>query len=123
VLTDLGARIVEVRMPDLTGVMDAWFALCASEIVVAHAANYPSRATEYGPYMREWIYGYMVATSRVWNELIVGVVVAAFASWSGAATMTESRRRAAAEGQARRSCRRVEPRSGSKSDTHSTSLQ
>ncbi|MFL6601282.1 MAG: amidase family protein [Steroidobacteraceae bacterium] len=55
VLTGLGARVVDVRMPDLTGVMDAWFALCASEIVVAHAANYPSRATEYGPYMREFL--------------------------------------------------------------------
>ena len=56
-LTDLGARIVDVRMPDLTGLTDAWFALCASEIVVAHAANYPSRAKEYGPYMREFLGG------------------------------------------------------------------
>ena len=55
VLTGLGARIVDVRMPDLTGLTDAWFALCASEIVVAHAANYPSRAKEYGPYMREFL--------------------------------------------------------------------
>jgi amidase len=55
VLTGLGARVVDVRMPDLTGVTDAWFALCASEIVVAHAANYPSRAKEYGPYMREFL--------------------------------------------------------------------
>jgi amidase len=55
VLTDLGARIVDVRVPDLTGLTDAWFALCASEIVVAHAANYPSRAKEYGPYMREFL--------------------------------------------------------------------
>jgi Asp-tRNA(Asn)/Glu-tRNA(Gln) amidotransferase A subunit family amidase len=29
--------------------------LCASEIVVAHAPNYPSRAKEYGPYMREFL--------------------------------------------------------------------
>jgi amidase len=42
-------------MPDLTGVTDAWLALCASEIVVAHAATYPSRAREYGPYMREFL--------------------------------------------------------------------
>lgn len=55
VLTGLGARVVDVRMPDLTGVVDTWFALCASEIVAAHAANFPSRAKEYGPYMREFL--------------------------------------------------------------------
>ena len=55
VLTGLGARIVDVRMPDLAGIMDTWLTLCASEIVVAHAANYPSRANEYGPYMHEFL--------------------------------------------------------------------
>ncbi len=55
VLADLGAKIVDVRMPDLAGVIDAWLTLCTSEIVVAHAANYPARADEYGPYMREFL--------------------------------------------------------------------
>ena len=55
VLTDLGARVVDVRMPDLTGVIEAWLALCASETLAAHAANYPTRAQEYGPYMREFL--------------------------------------------------------------------
>ena len=55
VLTGLGARIVDLRMPDLTGWTDTWFTLCSSEIVAAHAANYPSRANEYGPYMREFL--------------------------------------------------------------------
>jgi amidase len=36
-------------------VIDAWFTLCTSEIVQAHAANFPSRAKEYGPYMREFL--------------------------------------------------------------------
>lgn len=53
VLTSLGARIVDVRMPDLTGMADAWFVLCSSEAVAAHASNYPLRASEYGPYFRE----------------------------------------------------------------------
>jgi amidase len=53
VLTGLGARIVDVRMPDLTGVTEAWFMLCSSEAAAAHVANYPSRASEYGPYFRE----------------------------------------------------------------------
>jgi amidase len=49
VLQGLGARLVDVRMPDLGGVFDTWWAICASEIVAAHAATYPSRASEYGP--------------------------------------------------------------------------
>ncbi|HEY1912235.1 MAG TPA: amidase [Vicinamibacterales bacterium] len=55
VLKGLGATIVDIRMPDLSGVLDMWSAICASEIVVAHAATYPSRASEYGPYMREFL--------------------------------------------------------------------
>jgi amidase len=53
VLTDLGAQIVDVFMPDLTGMVDAWISLCSSEAVAAHAASYPSRASEYGPYFRQ----------------------------------------------------------------------
>jgi amidase len=52
-LTSLGVRIVGVHMPNLTGMADAWFVLCSSEAATAHAANYPSRANEYGPYFRE----------------------------------------------------------------------
>lgn len=55
VIADHGAEIVDVRMPDLTGMVDAWMAICATEIVEAHAKNYPSRANEYGPYMREFL--------------------------------------------------------------------
>ena len=52
-LTSLGVCVVDVRMPDLTGMADTWFVLCSSEAATAHAANYPSRANEYGPYFRE----------------------------------------------------------------------
>ena len=55
VLAGLGARIVDVKMPDLRGVVGAWMAICSSEMVAAHAANYPSRASEYGPYLREFL--------------------------------------------------------------------
>jgi len=55
VMTKLGARIVDVRMPDLTGLVDTWMAICSSEIVAVHAANYPSHAQEYGPCMREFL--------------------------------------------------------------------
>lgn len=55
VMTKLGARIVDVRMPNLSGMLDTWMTICASEIVKVHAANYPSHAEEYGPYMREFL--------------------------------------------------------------------
>jgi amidase len=55
VLSGLGARIVDVRTPDMARVPEAWFLLCSSEAVAAHAAHYPSRADEYGPYFREFL--------------------------------------------------------------------
>lgn len=55
VMTKLGARIVDVQMPDLTGLVDTWMAICGSEIAAVHAQNYPSHAQEYGPYMREFL--------------------------------------------------------------------
>jgi amidase len=39
-------------MPDLAQMLDAWLAICTSEAARAHAANYPSRAAEYGVYFR-----------------------------------------------------------------------
>ena len=62
VLTGLGARVVDVQLPDLAGVIDAAYLLCASEAVAAHAAHYPSRAEEYGPYFREFLQGGARAT-------------------------------------------------------------
>ena len=55
VIASVGAQIVDVRMPDLTGMLDVWMTICAAEIVKAHAKNYPSHANEYGPYMREFL--------------------------------------------------------------------
>ena len=55
VLAGLGVRIVDIKMPDLTGVVGAWTTICSSEMAAAHAANYPSRASEYGPYLREFL--------------------------------------------------------------------
>jgi len=55
-LERLGARIVEVEMPDFPDAMvEAWFALCAYEAQAAHRANYPSRAEHYGEYLREFL--------------------------------------------------------------------
>ena len=55
VLKGLGAQIVDVRLPDLAGVVQTWIAICGAEIVAAHAATYPARASEYGPYMQEFL--------------------------------------------------------------------
>jgi len=55
VLSGLGAKVVDVRMPDLSEVLEMWSKICGAEIVAAHAATYPSHASEYGPYMREFL--------------------------------------------------------------------
>ena len=54
-LASLGARIVEIQMPSLTGLVEASHLLCSAEAVAAHGANYPSRAQEYGPFFREFL--------------------------------------------------------------------
>ena len=53
ILAGLGARIVDVTMPNLSAMLDVWLTIDTAEAAAAHAANYPSRASEYGPYMRE----------------------------------------------------------------------
>jgi amidase len=56
VLEKLGAEIVEVSVPSqTTELMDAWFAICASEAVAAHAKTYPARADEYGGYFGDFL--------------------------------------------------------------------
>src|SRR6266704_955556 len=54
-LRELGAQIVDVRMPDVNGVRNMWLILCAKEAVAAHAATFPSHKNEYGPYFREFL--------------------------------------------------------------------
>ena len=52
----LGAQIVPVTMPsNLREYMGAWPVLCASEAAAAHAQTFPSRAGEYGPWLRQWL--------------------------------------------------------------------
>jgi amidase len=55
VMTGLGARIVDVRMPNLEGMPSAWLAICGAEMAAAHAATFPSRAKDYGPYLRDFL--------------------------------------------------------------------
>jgi amidase len=56
-LGDRGARIVDVRMPDLSAVPSTWVTICGAEMAAAHAQTFPARAAEYGPYLREFLAG------------------------------------------------------------------
>ncbi|MDE0036687.1 MAG: amidase [Gammaproteobacteria bacterium] len=49
VLTDLGADVIEVRMPDYRMLADNWVITCGMDCARAHAATYPARKDEYGP--------------------------------------------------------------------------
>jgi len=55
VLADQGAEIVEVQLPDVEAYTSVWSTLCAAEAVLAHAATYPSRRDDYGPWFRGWL--------------------------------------------------------------------
>lgn len=48
VLVSLGAIVVPVKFPDISGLPDAWNNLCSVETAIAHESTYPSRKGEYG---------------------------------------------------------------------------
>ena len=43
---------------------DLWYPMCAYEAAKAHAANYPARADEYGPFFREFLAGGAASSGR-----------------------------------------------------------
>ena len=55
ILADQGAEIVEVQVPDVDEYVSAWPTLCSTEAVLAHAATYPSRRDDYGPWFQGWL--------------------------------------------------------------------
>lgn len=56
VLADLGAKFVEISMPDKTVPMyKDWAKFCAVETAVAHEKYYPARKAEYGPVLADLI--------------------------------------------------------------------
>lgn len=55
VLSGLGARIVDVKMPDLGPMLNIWIAICAPEALAFHKAYFPARAADYGPYFRDFL--------------------------------------------------------------------
>lgn len=52
VLDDLGADLIEVKVPDVSAMIWDWFPVCAVQTARAHAATYPARKDEYGPALR-----------------------------------------------------------------------
>ncbi len=55
VLAGLGAQIVDVKMPDMTVMVNSWVAICAPEALAFHKAYYPSRKGDYGLYFRQML--------------------------------------------------------------------
>ena len=51
-LSEQGADIVDVRVPDLEEPIRAFFTICSAEAAATHRETYPSRAEEYGPGFR-----------------------------------------------------------------------
>jgi len=49
VLSALGARFVEIEVPEVAQAVADWVPNCAVEAAVAHAATFPARQAEYGP--------------------------------------------------------------------------
>ncbi len=54
-LEALGAVIVPIQIPDISGYMEAWGVLCSAEALAAHEATYPSRRDDYGPWFQGWL--------------------------------------------------------------------
>jgi amidase len=66
ILREHGAQIVPVKMPDVSHVGAIWQPICAYEMAKAHAATFPARANEYGPYLREFLqYGRRVTAHEL----------------------------------------------------------
>jgi amidase len=49
VLEGCGARIVPIKVPDVSEMIWDWFPICAVQTALAHQNTFPSRRAEYGP--------------------------------------------------------------------------
>ena len=69
VMEGLGAKIVPVKMPEmLREAVAAWGVICTSEAAAAHIETYPSRADEYGVFLRAWLKNGTAHTSVEYAE-------------------------------------------------------
>lgn len=53
VLTELGAIVEPITLPDSESAIDDWFGVCAVQTARAHALTFPSQRGSYGPALRE----------------------------------------------------------------------
>jgi len=73
VLEGRGARIIDVKMPALDGMIPVWSAITGSEALKAHATTYPRQADAYGLYFRTFMESSapvtekQVADARAWR--------------------------------------------------------
>ena len=65
-LERLGAEVVEVEMPEAP--IADWETICSYEAAKAHAANYPSRAGEYGPFFGQFLEFGAAVTDEAYAE-------------------------------------------------------
>ncbi len=55
-LADLGAQIIDIKVPELTeDELAAWGVIAASEAAAVHEATFPSQADAYGAYFRQFL--------------------------------------------------------------------
>lgn len=66
VLAGLGAKVVDVEMPEAP--FADWGTICSYEAARAHAATYPSRADEYGPYFGQFLENGSAVTDEAYAE-------------------------------------------------------
>jgi amidase len=70
-LESVGAEIVDVEVPEALyteAFSNAWFSICSYEAHKAHAANFPSRAEEYGAYFRDFLEFGCAVTDAAYEE-------------------------------------------------------
>ena len=71
VLSTLGARLVEVEVPDATQAVADWVANCAVEAAVAHKATFPARRAEYGPVLASVVEAGHALSGLAYQEVLL----------------------------------------------------
>ena len=55
VLKDMGAEIIDVKMPDISKYISCWYDIARAESILAHSEFYPKKRDQYGFFYREWL--------------------------------------------------------------------
>ena len=71
VLLGLGARLVEVEVPDTEQAVADWVGICAVEAAVAHKATFPERRAEYGPVLASVLDAGQAMSACAYDELLL----------------------------------------------------